>query len=207
MRPPLARWIQCTRHKRIHLPLRTFTTTAPSRLETEQQQPPSEPAAAPPPPPVPTDTQSKKRDPYTVSTPAGERQLLLNQRLVPIGSRRRRAAIASTSQIPFSQLPYQCFQEARSLLQDDRQEKLEAVRVQRERLERLRMKDVAPQDQWQKDNRMRDMRKKLEELKILVDINDPVVKRRFEDGKGKLSFTRLLFEGTRGWLADRLTVL
>lgn len=35
-----------------------------------------------------------------------------------------------------------------------------------------------------KQKRLDSMRKDLEHLKILADINDPNVKRRFEDGKG-----------------------
>ncbi len=35
-----------------------------------------------------------------------------------------------------------------------------------------------------KQRRLLSMRTALEELKILADINDPLVKKRFEDGKG-----------------------
>lgn len=179
----LARCIRCTRHERL-MPIRTFTTTAPSRLETQETQASSEP---PPPPPVATDAAKPKvRDANTVSTPAAEQQLIQRQRITPIGSRRRRAAIASTSNIPFSELPYQCFQEARAILQADRQEKLEQIRVQRARIQRLKLKSVAPQDEAHNEKRMADMRRLLEEQKILADINDPVVKRRFEDGEGRL---------------------
>ncbi|KAK5109307.1 hypothetical protein LTR62_007181 [Meristemomyces frigidus] len=163
---------------------RTFTTTPRTHLEVEQQ---STTESAPP--PLIGDAIPAKRDPYTVTTRNAENQLLRHQRQVPIGSRRRRAAIASTSQVPFSQLPYQCFQEARSFLKEDRDDKLEALRVQRERLEKLRQKSgsVQPKDEWRHGNRVRSMRKQVEELKIQADINDPLVKKRFEDGAGDMS--------------------
>lgn len=37
-----------------------------------------------------------------------------------------------------------------------------------------------------KQHRLRSMRRELENLKILADINDPMVKKRFEDGLGTL---------------------
>lgn len=74
-------------------------------------------------------------------------------------------------------------------MQEDRQEKLEAIRVQRERIARLKEQNVALQDQAKKEHRLESMRRRLEELKILADINDPIVKRRFEDGFGKRSWT------------------
>ena len=178
----LARCIQCSRHDRT---LRAFSTTAPSRLEvletsaTSAEQPPPSAATAETP-------KTRLREATTVSTPHAEGQLLRNQRITPVGSRRRRAAIASTGSIPFSELPYQCFQEARAYLQVDRQEKLEQIKTQRERIERLKAKNVAPQDEWAKDKRIGDMRHRLEATKILADMNDPIVKRNFEDGEGAL---------------------
>ena len=41
-------------------------------------------------------------------------------------------------------------------------------------------------EEMQKRNRLTSMRKRLEELKILADINDPVIKKRFEDGEGEI---------------------
>ncbi|KAK5738891.1 mitochondrial 54S ribosomal protein YmL35 [Elasticomyces elasticus] len=150
------------------------------------------PSASPPPPPAST----RQRNPLTVATANAEHQLLAQSRRTPIGSRRRRAAINSTTQIPFPLLPYQCFQEARSFLQEDRQQKLEEIRVQRERIERLREKVVVGSQgtaasegklQREKEGKLRDMARRLEELKINADINDPVIKKRFEDGQGDLS--------------------
>ncbi|KAK4546367.1 hypothetical protein LTR36_002044 [Oleoguttula mirabilis] len=201
----LARCIRCTRHERT-LPIRTFTTTAPSRLETQETQASSEP----PPPPAGATTDAPKprlRDPNTVSTRAAEQQLIQHQRITPVGSRRRRAAIASTSNIPFSELPYQCFQEARAVLQADRKQKLEHIRVQRERIERFKAKDVAPQDEAHKEKKVADMRRRLEEQKILADINDPVVKRKFEDGEGDLNKPIYRLLADRQWRSYRRTLL
>lgn len=104
----------------------------------------------------------------------------------PIGSRRRRAAIQSSDNIPFEQLPYQCFQEALKVLKADRAEKIEQIKT-----ERLRISNLVAQDaskikggQATKDRRLDSMRRYLEKLKIEADINDPLIKKRFEDGEG-----------------------
>lgn len=39
--------------------------------------------------------------------------------------------------------------------------------------------------QWFKDRKLDSVQRSLEELKIAADINDPIVKRKFEDGLGK----------------------
>lgn len=172
---PLAKCIQCTGHRSLALPIRSFTSA--SRLALDVETGASETQAPPPSTP-------KKRDPNTVTTAHGERQLLRNQRLTPIGSRRRRAAMQQSG-LPFSELPYQCFQEARAYLREDRAEKLEAIRVQRERIERLKEVKASETEQSRKENRLQSMQRQLEELKILADINDPLVKKTFEDGKGE----------------------
>jgi len=105
--------------------------------------------------------------------------------MTPIGSRRRRAALQAGEQFPFEQLPYQCFQEARKVLQVDRAEKLKQIEAQRAKLQRLMAADTQPQNEASKERRMKSMAEHLEELKVWADINDPVVKRRFEDGKGE----------------------
>ena len=52
----------------------------------------------------------------------------------------------------------------------------------RSRIANVQAQDVA------KEARLRSMRNYVEELKILADINDPMVKKRHEDGEGtKLS--------------------
>jgi large subunit ribosomal protein L35 len=104
----------------------------------------------------------------------------------PIGSRRRRLALQDTSGIPFEQLPYQCFQEARKVLIADREEKLKQIETERARILRLRESDPALSGgEARKQQRLKDLMDKLEHLKILADINDPLVKRRFEDGLGE----------------------
>ena len=166
---PLAQYLRCTRHDRITLPVRCLSLSATRRSEVETQQTTSRPPL----------------DPLLVTTRKQERALLRQQRLIPISSRRRRAALQDTSSIPFEQLPYQCFQEARNVLQEDRQEKLEEIRVQRERIERLMEQVVVGEnEEKRKEHRLGSMRRHLENLKILADINDPLVKKKFEDGQG-----------------------
>ncbi|KAK4504713.1 hypothetical protein PRZ48_002675 [Zasmidium cellare] len=168
---PLAQSLRCTRHERIALPIRSFTSST-ARQETETQQQSTKPPL----------------DPFTVATPRLERKLLREQKKIPIGSRRRRAAMLTSPNIPFVELPYQCFQEARKYLQEDRTQKLEEIRVQRERIERLADKVVVdPSEQQKKNHRLRSMRQYLEELKILADINDPMIKKKFEDGQGDMN--------------------
>lgn len=106
---------------------------------------------------------------------------------VPIGPRRRRALAAQMqgTSISFEQMPYQCFQEARKVLQEDRKEKLAEIEVRRARIARLKIQEVAPQDERMRDIKLRSMQKALEELKIYADINDPLVKKKFEDGQGR----------------------
>jgi large subunit ribosomal protein L35 len=125
-------------------------------------------------------------DPALVSTRKEEKELL-KMGINPIGSRRRRAALRTSANIPFEQLPFQCFQEARKLLQADREEKLELIKVERDRIARLEEQDPAVSGgEKQKQTRLDSMQRRLEELKILADINDPVIKKRFEDGEGTL---------------------
>lgn len=110
------------------------------------------------------------------------------QGIPPIGSRRRRAAMLHSPNIPFAELPYQCFQEARKFLQEDRNEKLDKIRDQRERIARLKTKALTSMKGNVVDpqilHRLKSMRTTLEHLKILADSNDPIVKKRFEDGRG-----------------------
>lgn len=121
-------------------------------------------------------------DPSLVSTRRDE-QTLIKTGIMPIGSRRRRAALQNSKNIPFEQLPYQCFQEARKILQSDREETLKQIEVQRRRIEKAKAAYNASPDHSRK-GRLIAMQKYLEELKILADINDPMIKKRFEDGEG-----------------------
>lgn len=92
----------------------------------------------------------------------------------------------SSDNIPFEQLPYQCFQEARKVLHADREEKLDAIRRERLRINNLTALDgsTLKGGEMQKQIRLAGMKKHLEYLKIMADINDPLIKKRFEDGLG-----------------------
>ena len=133
-------------------------------------------------------------DPALVSTRKEER-LLIKSGLNPIGSRRRRAALQNTQNIPFEQLPYQCFQEARKILQADREEKLKQIEVERRNIAKAEKMDPAKCGGTAgKKGKLNAMHLHLEKLKILADINDPVIKKRFEDGEGLLlSLTHLSY--------------
>lgn len=112
---------------------------------------------------------------------------------MPVGSRRRRLIIRDQRQkgetsVPFTQLPYQCFQEARKFLAEDRKEKVAAIELFRTRIANLMAQDPAVSGgEENKQRRLESMRRKLEEYKILADVNDPLVKKNFEDGKGVYS--------------------
>jgi len=134
---------------------------------------------------VVTETASPMFDPDTVTSIKGERALMKTG-VLPIGSRRRRAAVKSSDNIPFEQLPYQCFQEARKVLMADREEKLDLIRKTRLRINNLINADYSDKVNGEQSRRVRltAMRKHLEYLKIQADINDPLIKKRFEDGEG-----------------------
>jgi large subunit ribosomal protein L35 len=124
-------------------------------------------------------------DPRTVHTFKQERQLKKFRRLLPIGSRRRRIAIASTDNVPFSQLPYQCFQEARKVLSEHRREILDQIAAQQERVAtQLKRVPDSPEKELAMRNRIAAMEAKIKELKIEADIHDPLIKKTFEDGHG-----------------------
>ncbi|KAI1191066.1 ribosomal protein YmL35 [Nemania serpens] len=131
--------------------------------------------------------QDRLVDPNTTTAHWAERKLM-RAGTPPIGSRRRRAAVRSSPNVPFDQLPYQCFQEARKILQEDRNEKLQVLAKELAKIKRLEdtPADQIPGGQRKKDLRLKSLRKYVEELKILVDVNDPAVKRRFEDGLGDM---------------------
>jgi large subunit ribosomal protein L35 len=124
-------------------------------------------------------------DPETVTSPKEERKLMKTG-VFPIGSRRRRAAIKTSENISFEQLPYQCFQEARKVLQADREEKLQLIAKERLRISNLIATDPKSINGGEKFKQVRldSMRRHLEYLKVQADINDPLIKKRFEDGQG-----------------------
>lgn len=159
---------------------RSLKTTPRRKDETTLET--STSSSAPLPPPV--------LDPNTVSTRQEERDLFRTQGLQPIGSRRRRAAIQSSDNVPFEQMPYQCFQEARKILQEDRQSKLAQIAGMRKRIAHWQNVPAAEcGGEFSKKGKLVRMHKYLEELKILADINDPLIKKRFEDGEGMTQFT------------------
>ncbi|RDW88643.1 hypothetical protein BP6252_00675 [Coleophoma cylindrospora] len=151
--------------------IRAFTTSTPA----------SEAVAEPAP-------RTRTWNPATVTSKRGEKALMKTG-VIPVGSRRRRAAIKSSDNVPFELLPFQCFQEARKVLQEDREEKLKAIATERLRINNLMAQDPAKLagGQVAKDRRLDSMRRHLEHLKVLADINDPMIKKRFEDGEGDMS--------------------
>ncbi|KAL6711439.1 mitochondrial 54S ribosomal protein YmL35 [Coniothyrium glycines] len=152
-------------------------------------------------------------DPQMVENKKQERRLLRREHVQPVGSRRRRAALRrsalqKTPEVPFEQLPYQCFQEARKILSEDRQEKIREIETQQ-----LRIKNVIQQDPavsgglLRKEARLRSMRNHLNDLVILADINDPVVKRKFEDGQGDMNKPIYRYLADKKWRAYKRLVL
>ena len=83
-------------------------------------------------------------------------------------------------------MPYQCFQEARKLLAADRADKLVRIAEQRRR---IGVAEARPVEQYAtgehaKKGKLVAMQQQLEKLKVWADINDPRIKKRFEDGEG-----------------------
>lgn len=127
-------------------------------------------------------------DPNTTTLPWAEKKLM-KKGVQLVGSRRRRSAVRQTLNIPFEQLPYHCFQEARKLLAEDRAQKLNDIRKAHQK---LKTAEAQPADTYRggedyKFKKLRSLRKHLEYLKVQADINDPAVKRKFEDGFGMFS--------------------
>lgn len=74
------------------------------------------------------------------------------------------------------------------MLAEDRVEKIELIKTERLRIANLEAQDAASikGGQAMKERKLDSMRKHLEWLKIQADINDPLIKKRFEDGEGML---------------------
>ncbi|MCJ1317829.1 hypothetical protein MMC15_003156 [Xylographa vitiligo] len=176
--------LRCLRRSRNPLHhLRSINTTACQYQEAALQSTPASP--------IP--------DPNLVTTRKEEQQLL-STGVSPIGSRRRRAALQSTSNIPFEQLPYQCFQEARKILQTDREEKLQQIEEERRRIAKAEALDPAKcGGDAGKKGKLIAMHKYLEELKVLADVNDPLIKKRFEDGLGDMNRPIYRYLADRKW--------
>ena len=155
---------------------RPFTSTATKPADVKEQ--PSSAAAAQPSP--------LDMDPDTV-LPEFEAQLIKAGKM-PVGSRRRRLALRTVPDpLPFEQLPYQAFQEARKILAADREDKLQKIHAELGKIAWLEEKsaDEVKGGQYMKDTKLASLRRHVEHLKILADVNDPVVKKRFEDGVGE----------------------
>lgn len=149
--------------------IRSFTTSAAARA-TEVAPKPSDPLDL---------------NPDTV-LPEFEEQLIRTGQM-PVGSRRRRVAIRTTGSMAFEQLPYQAFQEARSILAADRDEKLLSIQATLDKIAALQEKDGSQLKggEAMKETKLASLHRHIEKLKILADINDPLVKKRFEDGLGR----------------------
>ena len=181
---PLAICSRCLKSQTtISLPIRSFSAKSSLHQAAATAQ------ASTPAPLVPT----PDLDPNKVSTVSEEQRLIKHRQIYPIGSRRRRAALSSMKDaIPFEQLPYQCFQEARNVLAQDREEKMAQIAKMRKRIANVEAMDAAAAGgEPHKQHRLFSMRRELENLKILADINDPMVKKRFEDGLGMVSLSDL----------------
>lgn len=166
-------WDQVATKQAGKLPRRAFSQQSMLREEPERR---ADPAA-----------DAMLLDPRTVHTFKQEKQLKRFRKLLPIGSRRRRIAIASTDNVPFSQLPYQCFQEARMVLAEQRRDILDQVAAQQERIaaQAKRVPDTPEKEQAMR-NRIAGMEAKVRELRVEADIHDPMIKKTFEDGHGEL---------------------
>ncbi|CAF9938056.1 MAG: hypothetical protein ALECFALPRED_007491 [Alectoria fallacina] len=166
----------------------SFKTSTQRKNDTLEATPTS---SSPTPPP--------NLDPNTVSTRLEELQLLQTG-IHPIGSRRRRASILSSDNVPFEQMPYQCFQEARAVLAEDRSRKLLEIAEMRKRI--AFWQNVPASDlggEYAKKGKLVRMQKHLANLKILADVNDPVIKKRFEDGMGDMNRPIYRYLADRKW--------
>ncbi|KAK8041131.1 PEBP-like protein [Apiospora phragmitis] len=173
---------------------RTFSQSA-ARKEEATTTTTNTPPAAQVPPPSSTAADVTKEAPASqpkltpdTATQYWEEIRLFKKGTPPVGSRRRRVAMQTSENVPFEQMPYQCFQEARRVLQEDRKEKLQALASEIAKVKRLEATPAAqyPGGEAKRNMRLESMNKWIEELKILVDINDPIVKRKFEDGLGDM---------------------
>ncbi|XWW98109.1 hypothetical protein V2A60_006105 [Cordyceps javanica] len=177
-----------TRQLRQQCVIRTFSSSSAVRApETTTQEPTTTAATAASTTTKATPTSPLDLDPNTV--PREFEQELMDQGTMPIGSRRRREAIRTTGSVPFEQLPFQAFQEARKILAADRAAKVASLQATVEKMAALEAKDAAAikGGETMKQIRLRSLRKEAHRLTILADINDPVVKRRFEDGLGDMT--------------------
>ncbi|SPO06877.1 related to ribosomal protein YmL35 of the large subunit, mitochondrial [Cephalotrichum gorgonifer] len=137
------------------------------------------------------------RNPETVLGFKAERELAKSG-TPPVGSRRRRAALRAGANIPFEQLPYQCFQEALAVIRADRDEKVAAIKAELFKIARLEAIE-GEEGAERRALRIASLKKHVESLKILADINDPLVKRRFEDGLGDMNKPIYRYLANKKW--------
>ncbi|KAH7136418.1 phosphatidylethanolamine-binding protein [Dactylonectria macrodidyma] len=180
---PLARQL------RPHSVVRPFTTGAAARADVP---PPAAEASS-------SDINPLDLDPNTV-LPEFEEQLVRAGKM-PVGSRRRRVAIRTTANVPFEHLPYQAFQEARKILAADREQKLAQITATMDKISLLEKKDAATLKggQAKKDIKLASLRRHADKLKILADVNDPIVKKRFEDGLGDMNKPIYRYYAEKKW--------
>ncbi|KAL5612909.1 hypothetical protein BROUX41_004014 [Berkeleyomyces rouxiae] len=173
-------------HGPTQLALRPFSISAAARSAAPTTSMPSSESVASAPAPASVDPANL--DPNTAV--GREAELALQKAgTPPIGSRRRRMAIRNSQNLPFEQLPYQCFQEARKILKADREEKIEELKEKVQMITGLEKSDGSnfKRGVAGRDLKLQSLRNRVEQLQILADINDPVVRRRSEDGDGNMN--------------------
>ncbi|KAF2462050.1 mitochondrial large ribosomal subunit YmL35 [Lineolata rhizophorae] len=194
-----SRWLASSPVRRP-IVLRTLTTTSSHRVDAEAGTPSAAAESQSVPPSgakAPLDP--RVLDPNIVTLPSMERKLRRAGIALP-GSRRRRAVLKSAPHVPLEKMPYQCFQEARKVLLADREEKLEQIEAQRGKILRLLEQDPSVSGgELAKKTRLHSMRRYLEKLKVQADVNDPAVKKRFEDGEGDMNKPVYRFLADRKW--------
>ncbi|KND86710.1 54S ribosomal protein L35, mitochondrial [Tolypocladium ophioglossoides CBS 100239] len=179
---PLARQLQ----RQQPCAIRPFTAGAARAAEVQEQQQQPQPSGL-------------DLDPNTVM-PEFEAQLIKEGKM-PVGSRRRRVAMRTTDSIPFEQVPYQAFQEARRILAADRENKLSKIAAELDKIAWLEKKDAGEVKggQRMKDTKLASLRRHVEQLKMLADVNDPLVKKRFEDGLGDMNKPIYRYYADKKW--------
>ncbi|KAG9235228.1 putative 54S ribosomal protein L35, mitochondrial [Amylocarpus encephaloides] len=183
---PLTRCLQTPQGSQLSArSIRTFTSSPRSNEEEAA---------------VESTKQPRVWDPLTVTSKKGEKALMKSG-VMPIGSRRRRMAIQTSDNIPFEQLPYQCFQEGLTVLKEDRAEKIKLIQTERLRISNLQALDPSKLKGGEqvKHTRLESMRRHLEYLKIQADRNDPNIKKRFEDGDGDMNKPIYRFLADEQW--------
>lgn len=142
-------------------PLRTFASTANARAEV-----------------APATVETLKEDPEIVNDLA---TIELEKEVKAGRAQGKRVRT-------LEDMPFQTYQLALEVIRQDREEKLEAIALQRRRIESVTKCDP---DGPEKEKRLKTLRDHLEYLKIQADINSPRVKYNFENGKCGAFFSRL----------------